>query len=215
MYDVAKAGNTLLVCYRDRSKSTPVVSRSTDGGKNWKDAEVDKVRGYPRLMAVDPNNDDVIYVCGYNIYANSRNKERAGFVHKSTDGGAHWKSVFETTETNYVYSVFVDPMNAGNVYFGSNFGIFKSTDSGKTWEKITSDRCESIYVTKKGTIYALCADGVIRSTDGGGTWNVIIKHKKSWWPMRTQSTTFHFLKIDEKNNRLYVATEAGLLRLNL
>ena len=191
-----------------------MVSRSTNDGKNWKDAEVDKVRGYPRLMAVDPNNTNVIYVCGYNIYA-SRNKERAGFVHKSTDGGAHWKSVFETTEANYVYSVFVDPTNSGNVYFGSNGGIFKSTDSGKTWKNVRTKRCESLYITGKGEIYALCADGIVRSTDSGGTWGVIIKHTKSWWPMGNQSTTFHFLKIDEKNNRLYVASEKGLIRLDL
>ena len=136
-------------------------------------------------------------------------------MHKSTDGGANREKVFGAATTNYVYSVFVDPTESNNVYFGSNSGIFKSTDSGKTWEKITSERCESLYVTKNGTICALCSNGVVHSTDGGDTWDVIVKSNKSWWPMCNQNTIFHFLKIDEKNKRLYAATEKGLILLDL
>jgi photosystem II stability/assembly factor-like uncharacterized protein len=81
-----------------------------------------------------------------------------GGVYHSTDGGAHWTSISDTTQVSIngtpqawpalaIGAIAVDPGNASTIYVGtgeSNFngdaywgvGIFKSTDDGATWTEL-------------------------------------------------------------------------------
>lgn len=214
MNDVEVLGSTVLVGFMDQRKQTPKILRSVDNGKNWEEISMDVIKGSPKALAADPNNGNIVYAAVRNIFSGNR-KHIKGYVMKSIDGGASWTRVFETKDINYLFSIFVDPSNSDNVYFGSNDGMFRSADKGKNWKKIRDGRCESVFVTKTGDVYGLCAEGIVHSDTKGNSWSLIFKNQKLMWPMRDKSTVFHKLIVDDKNLKIYAATNKGLLKFDI
>jgi photosystem II stability/assembly factor-like uncharacterized protein len=124
------------------------VYKSTDEGKTWKHMGLRKTRHIGRI-AIHPVNPDIVYVAalGYHF---SFNKERG--LYKTADGGATWENVLFISEKVGVVDVAIDPANPETVYAasydkwrepwhfeesGPETAIFKSTDAGKTWKKLT------------------------------------------------------------------------------
>jgi photosystem II stability/assembly factor-like uncharacterized protein len=94
-------------------------------------------------VCVAPSNKDIVWVgTGEN---NPRNSVSYGDgVYKSTDGGKTWKNM-GLKKTFQIGKVIVHPKNPDIVYVGAlgrlygpneDRGLFKTTDGGKTWEKI-------------------------------------------------------------------------------
>ncbi|MFC1477541.1 WD40/YVTN/BNR-like repeat-containing protein [candidate division KSB1 bacterium] len=191
-----------------------MFSRSTTGGKRWDDIAISDIKGSPRMMAVHPRDSDIIYACGFNGYNTNREKNRVGFVYKSADAGSHWESVWETMDTNYLHSIIIDRRQPQNVYFGSEKGIYKSTDDGKSWKRINKDKTTALYITKTGALYAALADGILGSDDGGNTWSYVHKARLNSSGATTTSTALRIV-VDEKNNILYTGSKDGLLKIAL
>lgn len=100
----------------------------------------------------------------------------------SHDDGEHWKKANVTSPPGSPNSYFFDPANGISV----SFGIYKTTDSGKTWKSVykTDDFAFTFKIlqfTSLKTGYA--AGGVafdatnfglmVKTTDGGDTWQQI------------------------------------------
>jgi photosystem II stability/assembly factor-like uncharacterized protein len=94
-------------------------------------------------VCVAPSNRDVVWVgTGEN---NPRNSVSYGDgLYKSTDGGKTWKNM-GLKKTFQVGKIIVHPKNPDIVYVGAlgrlygpneERGLFKTTDGGKTWERI-------------------------------------------------------------------------------
>ncbi|KAH7323000.1 family 74 glycoside hydrolase [Stachybotrys elegans] len=96
-------------------------------------------------LAIDPQNTDLVYAA-VGTYTNSWDPNNGAII-RSPDRGASW------TVTNLPYKVggnmpgrgmgerlAVDPKNSNIIYFGarSGNGLWKSTDAGKTFSKVTS-----------------------------------------------------------------------------
>jgi photosystem II stability/assembly factor-like uncharacterized protein len=109
-------------------------------------------------------------------------------LYRSDDGGARW-SLLETPMTgSMVWSIAIDPTDASVMFAGtgtpSTPGIFRSTDAGKSWERLAVDIAEdcpnvgiprptgiAVDPTNPRSIWVgLEVDGVRHSTDGGTTW---------------------------------------------
>ena len=94
-------------------------------------------------VCVAPSDPNIVWV-GTGEY-NPRNSVSYGDgVYKSTDGGKTWKHM-GLKETYQISKVVVHPTNPDIVYVGAlgrcygpnpERGLFKTTDGGKTWEKI-------------------------------------------------------------------------------
>ncbi len=94
-------------------------------------------------IAIHPTNPNILYVGT----GEPNNRQTASFgdgVYKSTDGGKTFTNV-GLRETQSIARIVIDPRNPEVVYvaspghlFGPNAerGIFKTTDGGKTWNKI-------------------------------------------------------------------------------
>jgi photosystem II stability/assembly factor-like uncharacterized protein len=127
--------------------------KSTDAGKTWSHIGLEATRQIGRV-AVDPADPNRVYVAALgHIY--DANPERGVF--RSTDGGASWKKVlFNTADPNNVGAVdlAIDPLNPRvlyaslwrtrrppwSVYAPSNLpggGLYKSSDGGDTWTKLS------------------------------------------------------------------------------
>ncbi|HUQ98924.1 MAG TPA: hypothetical protein VM166_05665, partial [Gemmatimonadaceae bacterium] len=125
------------------------VYKSTDAGKSWTHLGLDETHHIGKI-AVDPRNPDVVFVAAIGkLYASSA--ERGIF--RSRDSGRTWQKVLGDENVGAV-EVVIDPSNSQVVYAGlwntrrppwftyaptngPGGGIFKSTDGGSTWTRLT------------------------------------------------------------------------------
>ena len=114
--------------------------KSTDRGNNWTQINNGLNSLETNVLAVDPNDSDVLYL----------GTDDDG-IYKSINGGENWKKLIPTASFG-VGDIIVDPQDSNNVYMGTvdyfrlsesrgvlgDFGVYKSTDGGTTWEEFNS-----------------------------------------------------------------------------
>ena len=174
------------------------VYRSTDAGKTWKKIGLAQTQHIARIV-VHPKNPDLVYVAAQGaLYSPSA--ERGVF--KSTDGGATWKNVLRVDDRTGASELSMDATNPRIMYAamwehgrlpwkvisgGPGSGLYKSVDSGETWEKMTKGLPEemgkmAIAVSRSNPdkVYALIesdstkdARGLYVSTNAGKSWSQV------------------------------------------
>ena len=103
-------------------------------------------------------------------------------------------------------AILVDPDHTSTFYAATSDGVYKSTDSGRTWRKASRDLMDpavsSVLVDPNtpSTLYATTNAGIFRSTDGGTEWTLILGGGTS------------VVLAPSNPNRLYARTSAGLFR---
>ncbi len=110
-----------------------------------------------------------------------------GLVHLTRDGGQHWENVTpkEAPEWIQVNSIEASPFEAGTAYVASTMYkfdddrpyLFKTTNFGKSWTKITEGIPQSAYTrvvredpNRKNLLYAGTETGIYVSFNGGEKW---------------------------------------------
>ena len=126
--------------YTDKVGDGAGVFKSTDRGNNWTQINNGLNSLETNVLAVDPSDSDVLYL----------GTDDDG-IYKSINGGENWKKLIPTASFG-VGDIIVDPQNSNNVYMGTvdyfrlsesrgvlgDFGVYKSTDGGTTWEEFNS-----------------------------------------------------------------------------
>lgn len=123
------------------------VYKSTDAGKTWKKMGLDVTQHISRI-AVHPKDPNIVYVAAQGaLYSNT--KERG--VYKSIDGGVTWTNILFVDDKTGCVELSMDMNNPRVLYAamneygrqpwkvtsgGAGSGLYKSTDSGVTWNKI-------------------------------------------------------------------------------
>jgi photosystem II stability/assembly factor-like uncharacterized protein len=142
--------------------------RTDDGGKTWRDFRVPNQDVY--VFAVHPTDPKIVFAGGRGETQN---------VSRSTDGGKTWRQVGVGLGKNSLHHLLIDPTNPTTLYAsgGTFAAIFKSTDRGDTWEKLTlpvggtSHLYDLALDPKNGErLWAATEDGLLVSTDGGASW---------------------------------------------
>ncbi|MFN5370765.1 MAG: glycosyl hydrolase [Bacteroidia bacterium] len=94
-------------------------------------------------LAIDPNNPNVIWA-GTGENNNQRSVGYGDGIYKSEDGGASWKNM-GLAKSEHIGRICIDPRNSNILYVaaygplwssGGERGIYKTTDGGKSWERI-------------------------------------------------------------------------------
>ena len=183
------------------------VYKSTDAGKTWKLMGLEKTGRISRVV-IDPKNPDIVLVAALG-HAYGPQPERGVF--RTTDGGKTWERVLFTDENSGCAHLEMDPNNPkilfagmwpleihtwGRSSGGPGSGLFKSTDGGVTWKRLsgnglptrmTGKIVPAIAPSNSKRIYALIetGDGVPlngqetdrgklwRSDDGGENWKLV------------------------------------------
>jgi photosystem II stability/assembly factor-like uncharacterized protein len=96
-------------------------------------------------------------------------------LHRSIDGTKSWR-VLTDWHTEEILSVAPDPIDSAVIYVSTPFGVFKSVDEGRHWEKKMVGMKKwfvkkvAIDVKDRKKLYAVAEDDVYRSTDSGEHW---------------------------------------------
>jgi photosystem II stability/assembly factor-like uncharacterized protein len=171
------------------------VYKSLDGGQNWKNVGLDASE-HIGMIVVDPRDSNVVYVAAQGpLWAAGGDRG----VYKTTDGGATWERVLFISDDTGANEVHLDPRNPDVVYAssyqrrrhvytlvngGPESAIYKSTDAGATWRKLT-EGLPKVDMGKIGldispadpdVLYAVIEaqrdkGGFFRSTDRGESWS--------------------------------------------
>jgi photosystem II stability/assembly factor-like uncharacterized protein len=188
--------------------------KSADGGKTWQHIGLEK-SGLIGRIGIDPQNPNLVYVAVVgNVFG--PNKERG--VYRTKDGGQTWEQVLAISENTGAVDLSIDMKNPKTIFAsmwtvrrqpwtidsGSmDDALFRSTDGGDHWAKLTNGLPSKVMVGKIGVsisradpkrVYALveAADdqgGVFRSDDGGDTWTWTNKSRN------LQQRAFYYMRI--------------------
>jgi len=174
------------------------VYASTDAGKTWKHAGLEKSQHIARII-IHPKNPDIVYVAAQGaLYGPSSQRG----VFKSTDGGRTWKNTLFVNDSTGCSELSMDAANPRILYAamweygrkpwqvksgGPGSNLYKSTDGGETWVKLEeglpADKGKmaiAVCRSNPDKVYALLesdfgkeAGGLYVSNNGGQSWSQV------------------------------------------
>lgn len=154
-------------------------------------------------MAIDPNNTHVVWA-GTGENNHQRALAYGDGVYKSLDGGQSWTNM-GLKDSRQIGGIVIDPRNSDIVFVaaegsvwgpGGDRGLYKTTDGGKTWEKVLDisentgvnnikidpSNPDVMYATseqRRRHVHTKIGGGpesaVYKSEDAGKTWRKIMK----------------------------------------
>jgi photosystem II stability/assembly factor-like uncharacterized protein len=173
------------------------IYKSLDAGKTWKRMGLENSEHIQNII-IDPRNSSVVYVTAIGPLWTSGGDRG---LYKTTDGGATWKAILTVSPDTGATDLVMDPKRPDTLFVamlqrrrqvgqliggGPESGIFKSTDGGAKWTKLTKGLPAvdmgrvglGINPKNPNTLYALVTaqraqGGFFRTDDAGATWKRI------------------------------------------
>ena len=94
-------------------------------------------------------------------------------IFQKTIGTGEWSPVFTEFREQRVRSVLETA--AGTLFISTDKGLFKSTDSGKTWKLLPCGGLGGKLVESNGVLLTTGPRGIMRSTDDGENWYWVLQ----------------------------------------
>ena len=216
------------------------IYKSTDAGKSWTRMGLERTGRIARIV-IDSRNSDVVFACALG-HAYGPQPERGVF--RTTDGGRTWTRVLFVDETTGCSDIAFDPNNSrvlfagmwqleihtwGRTSGGPGSGLFRSTDGGTTWTRLTEHGLPAaplgkisaqVARTNSNRVYALIETGdgmptnngektqsgsLWRSEDGGDDWKLISSDRRLRG--RTHYYTRFAVAPDNENEAYFLSAE--------
>lgn len=210
------------------------VYKSVDGGNSWKNMGL-KDSEHIGMIVIDPRNSDIIYVAAVGpLWSGGGDRG----IYKSEDGGNTWKAILTVDENTGANEIHLDPRNPDILYAtthqrrrhvftyisgGPGSAIYKSTDAGKTWNKIVKGLPKvdlgrigmAISPADPDKIYA-----IVEAAEGKGGFYISTNQGASWDKKNDFSTSGNYYqelfadpkdpdKVYAMNNWMRVTRDGG------
>ena len=115
------------------------VWKTTNGGIDWTPTSDNELSLAIGALAMDPSNPEVLYagtgegnIGGDSMYGLG--------VLKTTNGGQTWELKAKGTFSNdRFFRIAVHPSNSNYIFAATRSGIYRSTDAGESWSRLTYD----------------------------------------------------------------------------
>ena len=163
------------------------VWRTDDAGASWRPLTDNECSLSMGSVAIDPVNPDIVYA-GTGEARISYSSYYGCGVLRSLNGGLSWEQLGGDVFIDPTYRggarvrrVLIDPVTAGSatstvVMAASDYGLFRSSDSGRTWNLVLETRGVAPDVAMKpgdpSVVYAgIPRSGIYRSVDAGVSWS--------------------------------------------
>ena len=173
------------------------VFQSTDGGQTWQDVST----GLPKDLSVEyflVQKGEVILGAKHELYRSMGTStapvwekellmEQFSNVFPSLNGLYAWSTqngFFKSISKGIWMPVFADLKSQyfrtlmetrdGTLFIGTDNGILKSIDHGKTWKQVHKDGWVINIVESEGVLICTNQRGILRSTDQGEHWDLVI-----------------------------------------
>jgi photosystem II stability/assembly factor-like uncharacterized protein len=179
------------------------VWKSLDGGKSFTNMGLKESRQTGGIV-IDPRNSDNVFVAAEgSVWGPGGDRG----LYKTTDGGTSWKKVISISEHTGVNNVVIDPCRPEIMYAtseqrrrhvfskiggGPESAVYKSTDGGETWRKLTSGLPEgdkggmgiAVSPSNPDIVYLIIEategeGGFFRSADRGESWSKMSSYNSS------------------------------------
>jgi photosystem II stability/assembly factor-like uncharacterized protein len=203
---------------------------SSDAGATWQFKGLGDVGQISRVL-VSPEDANTVYVAALG-HAWAPNADRGVF--RTTDGGKTWDKVLYVNDTTGTIDLVMEPGNPRVLFAamwqvrrypwalddgGTASGIYRSTDAGATWKKLTTGLPAGLVgriglamaASDPQRIYALIEshDGTLwMSRDLGSHWTLVSKDR------RMSGRPFYFSRMqvapDDANKIFFLAEELSL-----
>jgi photosystem II stability/assembly factor-like uncharacterized protein len=173
------------------------IYKSIDAGATWTRMGLENSEHIQNIL-IDPRDSNVVYVSAIGPLWNAGGDRG---LYKTIDGGKTWRAVLTISPDTGVTDVAMDPRNANVLYAaayqrrravgqliggGPESGLYKTTDGGATWTKLTKG-LPTVEIGRIGiginwkntqTVYALVTaqrgqGGFFRSDNAGASWTRI------------------------------------------
>ena len=183
---------------------------SLDAGKTWKNSGLKKSRHISDVI-IHPKDPNIIYV---SVQGAQYGKSKDRGIYKTIDGGKSWKNILFIDDSTGASSLSMDMNNPRVLYAsmwdhqrkswqiisgGPNSGLYKSTNGGESWIKMSrglpgkiGKSGISVSRANSNIVYANIEaegekGGVYRSDNAGGNWIQVNKDRitiaRSWYYM--------------------------------
>lgn len=200
------------------------VLKTTNGGQNWKTIELisaayDSTQNYSPQICVFNENNFYAFISRMN-WDNKIGITYNSYLKKTSDGGATW----DTTSLPYLgfdlyRNIKFINQSTGYAETGLTSAVYKTTDAGNNWTKISINSNDSLsdtyfinqntgFISSRKRIYSSGIGLYYRTTNGGNSWTELTVPAGSY---RFEKACF----INEntgwiRSNNLYKTTNGGI-----
>ena len=187
----------------ENAGTAKIVFKSNDGGQTWQDIskglpenlQIDSIRGNSFFA----NDKGLFLRVGNGLYHSTPNatdpfwtKETStdenssivpnmsgivannywGVMVKKANGTNVWVPIFDNFSDPRIRNVFETA--GGTIFIGTDRGLFKTDNSGKTWKHVYAGGWAGHMAESDGVLVSTSKRSVIRSTDNGENWAPVI-----------------------------------------
>ncbi len=183
----------------------------------------DVIGGDGMDCAINPTNASVLY----GEYQN-------GGLQRSTNGGSTWTDIIPengNASGAWISPIVIDPNNNQTIYFGTNRAVYKSTNQGTAWTKISSTLSltydvDNIAVAPSNSSYIYFVTGyywtkeIYRTTNGGTSWTKMttpINDRITWLSINPTDPNIIYITYSNytSGSKVYRSTNGGSTWTNI
>jgi photosystem II stability/assembly factor-like uncharacterized protein len=149
------------------------IYTSNDACRTWSlFANFNRPRLYVDNIIIDSRDSNIMYV------ATHRHKESGG-LYITKDGGKKWREI-SALKNEAIHAMIQSPTSPDILLAGTVSGVFRSMDSGETWERINKEgvnpyTVESLAIDPRNPNVIIAGTWYrpYKTTDGGKSWRLI------------------------------------------